>query len=100
MLLKGRINCITPAEQQPVLSLSAPGLVHAVLPAAVKCIGAIRTLQVVHMSCAWQDGLDAKVLAEELLALESQFRSSVMNPMGGTRTTGDWAVNISGGPGK
>lgn len=47
-----------------------------------------------------QDGLDAKVLAEELLALESQFRSSVMNPMGGTRMPGDWTVNINGGPGK
>lgn len=48
----------------------------------------------------FQDGLDAKVLAEELLTLESQFRSSVMNPMGGTRMAGDWTVNINGGPGK
>ena len=47
-----------------------------------------------------QDGLDAKVLAEELLALESQFRTSSMNPMGGTKMAGDWTVTIDGGPGR
>ena len=46
-----------------------------------------------------QDGLDAKVLAEELLALESQFRTSTMNPMGGTKMSGDWTVTIDGGSG-
>lgn len=47
-----------------------------------------------------QDGLDAKVLAEELLALESQFRTSTMNPMGGTKMSGDWTVTIDGGSGR
>lgn len=47
-----------------------------------------------------QDGLDAKVLAEELLALESQFRTSTMNPMGGTKMVGDWTVTIDGGSGR
>lgn len=52
------------------------------------------------MACAVQDGLDAKVLAEELLALESQFRTSTMNPMGGTKMAGDWTVTIDGGSGR
>ena len=49
---------------------------------------------------AMQDGLDGKVLAEELLALESQFRSSSMNPMGGTKMANDWTVTIDGGSGR
>ena len=40
------------------------------------------------------------MLAEELLALESQFRSSSMNPMGGTKMANDWTVTIDGGPGR
>ena len=38
------------------------------------------------------------MLAEELTALESKFRS--VNPMGGTRLLGDWTVRIDGGPGR
>ena len=38
------------------------------------------------------------MLAEELAALESKFRS--VNPMGGTRLLGDWTVRIDGGPGR
>ena len=53
-----------------------------------------------HMCVALQDGLDGKVLAEELLALESQFRSSSMNPMGGTKMANDWTVTIDGGAGR
>ena len=53
-----------------------------------------------HMLIAMQDGLDGKVLAEELLALESQFRSSSMNPMGGTKMANDWTVTIDGGAGR
>ena len=52
------------------------------------------------MLMAMQDGLDGKVLAEELLALESQFRSSSMNPMGGTKMANDWTVTIDGGAGR
>ncbi|KAL3157200.1 hypothetical protein ABBQ38_001439 [Trebouxia sp. C0009 RCD-2024] len=47
-----------------------------------------------------QDGLDGKVLAEELLALESHFNQSTMNPMGGTKMAGDWTVTIDGGAGR
>ena len=53
-----------------------------------------------HICMAMQDGLDGKVLAEELLALESQFRSSSMNPMGGTKMANDWTVTIDGGAGR
>lgn len=49
---------------------------------------------------ALQDGLDGKVLAEELLALESHFNQSTMNPMGGTKMAGDWTVTIDGGAGR
>ena len=45
-----------------------------------------------------QEGREIKVLAEELAALESKFRS--VNPMGGTRLLGDWTVRIDGGPGR
>ena len=47
-----------------------------------------------------QGGLEAKVMAEELLALEAQFRTSTMNPMGGTKMAGDWTVTIDGGSGR
>lgn len=56
--------------------------------------------QKTHEWLCVQDGLDAKVLAEELLALESQFRTSTMNPMGGTKMAGDWTVTIDGGSGR
>ena len=39
-------------------------------------------------------------MAEELLALEAQFRTSTMNPMGGTKMAGDWTVTIDGGSGR
>ena len=45
-----------------------------------------------------QEGREIKVLAEELAALETKFRS--VNPMGGTRLLGDWTVRIDGGPGR
>ena len=67
---------------------------------ALNCTSTTSCSDSVKQSAVAQDGVDAKVLAEELLAIEHQFRSSVMNPMGGTRMTGDWTVNISGGPGK